>query len=76
MDLNHIKLPATVITDLYKSSLVETEENLSKKEAPASIPKLEIRQANTEIEVKSWKSLGLGTNTSRAGSLPFFPSDL
>ncbi|MGB5028284.1 MAG: hypothetical protein WBO38_07265, partial [Chitinophagaceae bacterium] len=58
MDLNHIKLPATVIADLYKSSLVEREENLTKKEAPASLPKQEIRPANTEIEVKSWKSLG------------------
>ncbi len=58
MDLNHIKLPATVIADLYKSSLVEREENLTKKEAPATLPKQEIRPANTEIEVKSWKSLG------------------
>ena len=52
MDLNHIKLPATVIADLYKSSLVEREENLTKKEAPATLPKQEIRPANTEIEVK------------------------
>jgi hypothetical protein len=53
MDLNHIKLPATVIADLYKSSLVEREENLTK--SPAST-KTGNRPAIQKL-IK-WKSLG------------------
>ena len=33
MDINHIKLPASVIADLYHSSLIETDETPVKQQA-------------------------------------------
>lgn len=46
MDLNHLELPASVIADLYKSSLIETNESL-------------IKPQSTEILTeKEWKFLG------------------
>ena len=45
MDLNGIDLPAIVITDLYKSSLIE-------------IPKDKTKQKNLSVDNNEWKSLG------------------
>ncbi len=36
MDINHIQLPATLIADLYRSSLIETNEIPVKVERPAA----------------------------------------
>ncbi|HRF17782.1 MAG TPA: hypothetical protein PK977_06425 [Chitinophagaceae bacterium] len=56
MDLNHIKLPATVINELYKTVLVEPVQNTGMKEAPAPAEKPVITSA--EATTPEWKSLG------------------
>lgn len=56
MDLNHIKLPATVINELYKTVLVESVQNTGMKEAPAPAVKPVI--TSTEATTPEWKSLG------------------
>lgn len=53
MDLNHIELPASVVADLYHSSLVEEETAITKataKEGPAPVVET--------ITTAPWKSLG------------------
>ncbi len=56
MDLNHIKLPAAVINELYKTVLVEPVQNTGAKEtaAPSEKPVITSNKAITP----EWKSLG------------------
>lgn len=56
MDLNHIKLPAAVINELYKTVLVEPVQNTGVKEAAAPAEKPVIY--GNEATVPVWKSLG------------------
>lgn len=56
MDLNHIKLPAAVINELYKTALVEPALNTGVKEAAISAEKPVM--TSTEAITPEWKSLG------------------
>lgn len=56
MDLNHIKLPAAVINELYKTALVEPALNIGVKEAAAPVEKPVITR--NEAIAPEWKSLG------------------
>jgi hypothetical protein len=51
MDINHIQLPATVIADLYTSSLIEIGE-INARPVPA------VAMAENEMATQSWRSLG------------------
>lgn len=56
MDLNHIKLPAAVINELYKTALVEPALNTGVKEAAISVEKPVITW--NDAIAPEWKSLG------------------
>ena len=56
MDLNHIKLPAAVINELYKTALVEPALNTGVREAAISAEKPVI--TSDEATTPEWKSLG------------------
>jgi hypothetical protein len=57
MDLNHIELPASVVADLYHSSLIEDETGI-KKIVVAKKKEEEIAAVPEIVTPSPWKSLG------------------
>jgi len=58
MDINHIELPASVIVELYQSSLIDSNEtNVIEKNVAAEVKKGKIAFDDTTF-VSQWKSLG------------------
>jgi hypothetical protein len=54
MDLNHIKLPASVIVDLYHSSLIETDNTMPMIEAETIIPEKQITNNGNDHNEFKW----------------------
>jgi len=58
MDLNHIELPASVIVDLYHSSLVDNNSTPAKKQAIATAIVEKNLPVSSTDSGSTWKSLG------------------
>jgi hypothetical protein len=54
MDLNHIKFPVSVIADLYRSSLIETDEVMPKLQTETIIPEKEISDTDNNHNGLKW----------------------
>jgi hypothetical protein len=51
MDLNHIELPAFVVADLYRSSIIETDKTTARFLPVGDVPE-------KAVEITGWKWLG------------------
>ena len=58
MDINHIELSASVVVDLYQSSLIDSNETIVTETAEAEVSKKEKLPVADTISASQWKSLG------------------
>jgi hypothetical protein len=77
MDINHIELPASVIVDMYQSSLIDSNETVVTETAVTEVSKKEKIEVVDTISTQQWKSLGSNNknvliilNTTEAVHLP------
>ncbi len=62
MDINHIEVPASVVVDLYQSSLIDSNETIITETAIAEVSKKEKIEVVDTTPASQWKSLGSNHN--------------